>query len=106
MQECLHELNRQTGTGREIAMRIGINSGNVVVGDIGSPQRKDYTVIGDVVNTASRLESSIAQPRQVVMGHATYEQVREMIDCEELPAVQVKGRTQLVRPYLALRVRA
>ncbi len=102
MQERLAELNAEVGAVEEIAMRIGINSGTVVVGDIGSPQRKDYTVIGDVVNIASRIESAVAQPGQVVMGEATYEQVKASFTCEQLPEVQVKGRMQPVRPYRAL----
>lgn len=103
MQRRLAELNAETSDRPQIAMRIGINSGNVVVGDIGSPQRKDYTVIGDVVNTASRLESAVAKPGQVVMGHATYEHVQSAFECYELPEVPVKGRKQLVKPYLAVR---
>jgi adenylate cyclase len=102
MQARLAELNAESTSTRDFAMRIGINSGPVVVGDIGSPQRKDYTVIGDVVNTASRLESSIAEPGQVVIGHATYERVRARFECEALPEVFVKGKRHRVRPYLAV----
>jgi adenylate cyclase len=103
MQRRIADLNAETSDRPQISMRIGINSGPVVVGDIGSPQRRDYTVIGDVVNTASRLESAVAKPGQVVMGHPTWEQVRTVFECLELPEVPVKGRRQLVRPYLALR---
>jgi adenylate cyclase len=103
MQERLAELNQESERHRDIAMRIGINSGPVVVGDIGSPQRKDYTVIGDVVNTASRLESAVAKPGQVVIGHSTYERVRSRFECRALDEVFVKGKQQRVRPHLALR---
>jgi adenylate cyclase len=103
MQERLADLNAESETHKDIAMRIGINSGAVVVGDIGSPQRKDYTVIGDVVNTASRIESAVAKPGQVVLGHATWQRVRDRFECEALEEVFVKGKRQRVRPYLALR---
>jgi adenylate cyclase len=98
MQQRLAELNEKALA--TVAMRIGINSGAVVVGDIGSPQRKDYTVIGDAVNVASRLESAVAEPGQVVIGHATYQHVKTHFECEELPEVLVKGKLTPVRPYL------
>lgn len=102
MQALLADLNANTHKGRFISMRIGINSGPVVVGDIGSPERKDYTVIGDVVNIASRLESSVAQPGQVVIGPRTYRQVAQLFHCEELDAVRLKGRIRTVKPHLVL----
>ncbi len=102
MQALLADMNAQSHNRRFISMRIGINSGPVVVGDIGSPQRKDYTVIGDVVNIASRLESSVAQPGQVVIGARTYRQVGNLFNCQELPTARLKGRIRTVRPYLVL----
>ena len=102
MQQILADMNTYAGWRRIVAMRIGINSGSVVVGDIGSPQRKDYTVIGDVVNTASRLESSVARPGQVVIGPETYARVRGQFLCEELPEASLKGKRKGVRPYCVL----
>jgi adenylate cyclase len=103
MQERLAELNAESESARNFSIRIGINSGPVVAGDIGSPQRKDYTVIGDAVNTASRLESAVAKPGQVVIGQSTYEQVSDLFECQALEEVFVKGKSQRVRPHLALR---
>jgi adenylate cyclase len=101
MQELLAELNSYSED-RQLQMRIGINSGNVVVGDIGSPQRKDYTVIGDMVNTASRLESSVALPGEVVIGEETWRRVRGRFDCEPLEPARLKGKRKLVQPYKVL----
>ena len=100
MQEALAALNDARDGVRSIQMRIGVNSGSVVVGDIGSPQRKDYTVIGDAVNIASRLESSVARPGQVVIGEATWQAVHHVFRTDALDEVMLKGRRQSVSPYL------
>lgn len=98
MQELLAELNSYAED-RQLQMRIGIHSGNVIVGDIGSPQRKDYTVIGDVVNTASRLESSVALPGEIVIGEETWQRVRGRFDCEPLEPARLRGKRRIVQPY-------
>jgi adenylate cyclase len=100
MQDALRQLNERSSSGHALQMRIGVNSGTVVVGDIGSPQRKDYTVIGDVVNIASRLEATIAQPGQVVVGHDTWRLVEHAFIGEDLPPVQLKGKRHSVQPHL------
>ena len=102
MQERLAGLDILPAGVDRLSMRIGINSGLVVVGDIGTPERKDYTVIGDVVNTASRLESSVAGPAQVVLGPATYERLAHRFRCQALDPVRLKGKRDRVQPYLLL----
>ncbi|HPG27024.1 MAG TPA: adenylate/guanylate cyclase domain-containing protein [Myxococcota bacterium] len=102
MQDALTAVNRTRPDDRPIQMRIGVNSGNVVVGDIGSPQRKDYTVIGDVVNIASRLESAVAKPGQIVIGEATWAAAHHAFLCEPLAEVRLKGKQKTVRPYVVV----
>jgi adenylate cyclase len=102
MQQFLVVFNRLRPPDKPLRMRIGINSGAAVAGDIGSPIRKDYTVVGDVVNVASRLESSVAEAGQIVIGPATYELVKTAFTCQQLPEHHLKGKQQVIRPYLVL----
>ena len=99
MQRTLDDLNRLRPQEPALQLRVGINSGGVIAGDIGSRLHKAYTVIGDVVNIASRLETSIALPGQIVIGQATYEQVREHYVCEALGEVQLRGKRQTIRAW-------
>jgi adenylate cyclase len=99
MQRTLDELNRHRPPDEALRLRIGINSGRVIAGDIGSPQHKAYTVVGDVVNVASRLETSVALPGQIVIGETTYEQVRDSVSCEPLGEVQLRGKRRLIRAF-------
>lgn len=99
MREVIDQCNLAAGDGPQLQVRIGINSGNAVVGDIGSPLRKEYTAIGDVVNTASRLESSVAKPGEIVIGPLTYEHVKMEFECEPLAELQLRGRKQTICPY-------
>ncbi|MFM8580105.1 MAG: adenylate/guanylate cyclase domain-containing protein [Planctomycetaceae bacterium] len=99
MQAALAEFNRQQPPDQQIQIRIGINSGPVVAGDIGGAGRKDYTVIGNTVNVASRFESQVAKPGEVVIGPETRQLVGPLFHCEPLPGVQLKGKSETIIPY-------
>jgi adenylate cyclase len=91
MREALAEFNRRR-EGRPIEVRIALSSGVAMVGDIGSPARRDFTVLGDVVNTASRLESDVALPGQIVMSSATFDRVRDRVEARSLGKKVLRGR--------------
>jgi adenylate cyclase len=93
MRKRLIEWNRQRqASGLDaVSVRIAINSGVVVVGDIGSATRVDYTILGNTVNVAARLEELVAKPNQIVIGPATFKGVQNMFPTEHLGDVALRG---------------
>jgi len=79
-------------------MGIGINTGVVIAGNIGSERRMDYTVIGDEVNVAQRFESN-AGPGQILITGSTYERVKEAVQVRELGSLRVKGKNEGVMAF-------
>jgi len=76
--------------GYELGMGIGINTGYMTVGNIGSDMHMDYTVIGNQVNVAARLES-LAKPGQILVSQRTYSRVSHIVESEDMGEVKVKG---------------
>ena len=91
--------------GLDIDVRVGINTGLVVVGEIGSDLRVDYTAIGDAVNVAARMEQT-AEPGTVRVTAETWELVSNHFEGEEIGPVDVKGKAEPVIAYRVLGVRA
>ncbi len=84
--------------GQTLQMRIGINTGPVVAGWIGSPSARSYTVMGDTVNLASRLEHG-GRPGAIWVHETTYHQARYAFEFEAVGLVQVKGKSAPVQVY-------
>jgi adenylate cyclase len=103
MRAGLEEFNSERKEGPKLRIRIGINSGSAVACEIGSINKKEYTVLGDVVNTASRLESSVASPMSIVIGENTFEAVKDRFECTSLGARPLKGKEKVVVAYEVLR---
>jgi adenylate cyclase len=86
--------------GHRIQFRAGINSGDVVVGDMGSDLKSNYTVMGDAVNLASRLEgANKAYGTYVLVGDATAQLAQDSYTFREVDRVRVKGKTQPTRVH-------
>ena len=100
MSEKMKELQakwRMEGK-KEVNIGIGINTGDCVVGNIGSNERLEYTAIGDNVNLTQRLES-VAEKGQILISAATFERVKDKINATMLDPIKVKGKAEKVMAY-------
>lgn len=103
MQQKINEIEKKHSySGLQIG--IGINSGDVVAGNMGSQKRMNYTVIGDNVNLAQRLED-MAKGGQILISEETYRLVYAIVNVNKLEPVVVKGKTQAVQIYEVTEVR-
>ncbi|HEX2914158.1 MAG TPA: adenylate/guanylate cyclase domain-containing protein [Chloroflexia bacterium] len=101
MQRIFTEISRQWTDPhmRSLGLGIGINFGEVVVGNIGSERLMDYTIIGDNVNLAQRLEQA-AQGGQILISEEVYRRVKEHVKASQLAPISVKGKREPVTAYL------
>ena len=106
MQHRLRELNiawRNSGVEQPFQARIGINSGYCNVGNFGSADRMDYTIIGAEANLAARLQS-VAEPGRIVLSYETYALVRQLVTARPLAPITMKGISREVVPYAVERL--
>jgi adenylate cyclase len=96
MEELRHEMKKEGFP--EVAIGIGVNTGDAVIGNMGSSSRFDYTCIGDAVNVAARLESATKEAkRDILIGEVTAEFSRH--ELEELEPMALKGKAAPVRVF-------
>ena len=102
MQDTLRELNAQwREQGKpEIRVGIGLSTGEVIVGNIGSARRLEYTAIGQHVNYAQRIEALTKElPFDILVSEATYEQIKENVDAEKIGPLVLRGKDAPVCVY-------
>lgn len=106
MMDGLAEFNRTREAENQapIEIGIGINTGNVITGAIGSTRALQYTAIGDAMNVASRLVN-IAKRGEIIMSEETYRKVADRVEAEAMPPVKVKGKEkeQKIYRFIALK---
>ena len=98
--ELAHEW-RNSDIQTALRCRVGIHTGYCTVGNFGSEDRMDYTMVGGTVNLASRLEHE-APPGGILISFETYAQVKDEVRCEERGAVQLKGIAQPISTYVVV----
>jgi adenylate cyclase len=106
LQACNEKLNvqREESGHPQVHVGIGIDSGEVIAGYIGSPMRMDYTVVGDRVNTAKRF-CDLAAGGKVVVGEETWNSIRDKVNSRPLGTVTLKGKEQPVHAHEIISLR-
>ena len=104
MLRRMHELRsewQELGAEKPFRVRMGINTGYCTVGNFGSQDRMDYTIIGNAVNLTARLQSH-SDIDGILLGHETYSLVKDEVSAEEQTPIKVKGFAEPVRCYKVL----
>lgn len=91
--------------GVDFNLRVGINTGAVVVGEIGSDLAMEYTAMGDAANVAARMEQT-AQPGNVQISEDTFKRVKALFEVEDLGPVDLKGKDEPIKAYRVLEARS
>jgi ABC-type oligopeptide transport system substrate-binding subunit/class 3 adenylate cyclase len=103
-KEYAAKLERERGISG-FAVRVGINTGLVVVGEVGSDLRVEYTALGDAINLAARMEQA-AEPGTILVSEETHGLIAPLFEMDSLGRIEVKGRTEPVRVYRVLEAKA
>lgn len=99
MRAAFEELRSQWNDGRaQLGLAIGVNSGEAIVGNVGSARRMEYTVIGDCVNVAARLQDR-AQAGQILLGEAAHAQLADVVVGRQFGQIELRGRERPVAVY-------
>jgi class 3 adenylate cyclase/tetratricopeptide (TPR) repeat protein len=103
MMDGIAAFNRKHGT--ELGLHLGVNTGLVVAGHVGAGSRRDYSVMGDAVNLAARLEDA-SSTGEIFVGPTTYRQTHALFDFKAVPPLNLKGKEAPVQIYQLLGVKA
>lgn len=99
MRDALRELNTELPESERMEFRVGMHSGRVVAGDIGSAKRSDYTVLGATVNLAARLQGSVAEPGQIIISDTTADALGGRYELRPVGDFQPKGISRPVKCF-------
>jgi adenylate cyclase len=98
MHNALADLNRERGE-PHLEMRIAIHSGLALVGDMGSPRRREYSVLGSVPNTVARIEDGIAGPGQIIITRATLDRLESGVTVRSIGRHTFRGQSNDVELF-------
>jgi class 3 adenylate cyclase len=107
MMDALAEFNHRHADKipKALALHFGLNTGLAIAGGIGTRQRQDYSVMGDTVNLAARLED-LSEAGEILVGETTYRLTAPLFEFQPLPPVKVKGKDQPVNVFRLLKAKA
>jgi adenylate cyclase len=101
IKDAIMHLQVPTMHGMRLHVGIGITSGEVIAGNVGSERRMHYTVIGDPVNVASRLQTA-AGPGQILIDEPTHDCVRDLVASQDLGSLRLAGKSEWIRAFNVL----